>query len=151
MSTLAVVPAAEDIQQEVLAGTRVVFGLQRALDFVLVLIPKAPIARARRPRCRGRRTEHGIATEAWSPPAQGAVLGDDAIRRIAETHGVTSAQVVLRRHLQNGTIVIPKPVTPDRIRQNLDVFGFPLTDADMTALAGLDRDLRTGPDPDTFN
>lgn len=83
--------------------------------------------------------------------SQDGVLGDDAIVRIAEAHGVTSAQVVLRWHLQNGTIVIPKSVTPDRIRQNLDVFDFQLTDTDMPALAGLDRDLRTGPDPDTFN
>ncbi len=95
--------------------------------------------------------EHGIATEAWSPLAQGAVLNDGAIVRIAETHSVTSAQVVLRWHLQNGTIVIRKSVTPDRIRLNLDIFDFQLTEADMTALAGLDRDLRTGPDLDTLN
>jgi 2,5-diketo-D-gluconate reductase A len=70
---------------------------------------------------------------------------------IAEAYGVTPAQVVLRWHLQTGNIAIPKSVTPDRIRQNFDVFGFELTDTDMAALAGLDRGLRTGPDPDTFN
>ncbi|MFF8713096.1 aldo/keto reductase [Streptomyces sp. NPDC015184] len=100
---------------------------------------------------RAFHTEHGIATEAWSPLAQGAVLEDQAIVGVAEAHGVTPAQVVLRWHLQTGNIVIPKSVTPARIRQNLDVFGFRLTDADMAAVAGLDRDLRTGPDPDTFN
>ncbi|MFF3393472.1 aldo/keto reductase [Streptomyces sp. NPDC002669] len=100
---------------------------------------------------RAFHAEHGIATEAWSPLAQGAVLDDQAIVGVAEAHGVTPAQVVLRWHLQSGNIVIPKSVTPARIRQNLDVFGFRLTDADMTAVAGLDRDLRTGPDPDTFN
>lgn len=100
---------------------------------------------------RAFHAEHGIATEAWSPLAKGEVLGDEAIAGIAGTHGVTPAQVVLRWHLQLGNIVIPKSVTPERIRQNLDVFGFELTDADMTALASLDRGLRTGPDPDTLN
>ncbi len=64
---------------------------------------------------------------------------------------MSPAQVVLRWHLQSGNIVIPKSVTPERIRQNLDVFGFELSDADMSAIAGLDRGLRTGPDPDTLN
>lgn len=100
---------------------------------------------------RAFHAEHGIATEAWSPLAQGAVLGDEAVVRIAEAHGVTPAQAVLRWHLQLGNIVIPKSVTPARIRQNLDVFGFELSDAEMDAVAGLDRGLRTGPDPDTFN
>jgi len=100
---------------------------------------------------RAFHAEHGIATEAWSPLAQGAVLGDEAVVRVAEAHGVTPAQVVLRWHLQTGNIVIPKSVTPERIRQNLDVFGFQLTPADLAALAGLDRGLRTGPDPDTLN
>ncbi len=70
---------------------------------------------------------------------------------LAATYGVSPAQIVLRWHLQIGNIVIPKSVTPERIRQNLDVFGFELTDADLRALAGLDRGLRTGPDPDAFN
>ncbi|EFL23600.1 aldo/keto reductase family oxidoreductase [Streptomyces himastatinicus ATCC 53653] len=100
---------------------------------------------------RAFHAEHGIATEAWSPLAQGAVLGDEAVVRVAEAHGVTPAQVVLRWHLQTGNIVIPKSVTPERIRQNLDVFGFQLTPADLAALADLDRGLRTGPDPDTLN
>ncbi|WP_026411105.1 aldo/keto reductase [Actinomadura oligospora] len=100
---------------------------------------------------RAFHAEHGIATEAWSPLAQGAVLGDEAVVRIAGAHGVSPAQVVLRWHLQVGNVVIPKSVTPARIRQNLDVFGFELGDADMAALAGLDRGLRTGPDPDTLN
>ncbi|GAA3173626.1 MULTISPECIES: aldo/keto reductase [Streptomyces] len=100
---------------------------------------------------RAFHAEHSIATEAWSPLAQGAVLQDEAIVRIAAAHGVTPAQTVLRWHLQLGNIVIPKSVTPARIRQNLDVFGFTLTDAEMADLAGLDRGLRTGPDPDTLN
>ncbi|MGW1836175.1 aldo/keto reductase [Streptomyces sp. BBFR2] len=100
---------------------------------------------------RAFHAEHAIATEAWSPLAQGAVLADEAIVRIAAAHGVTPAQAVLRWHLQLGNVVIPKSVTPARIRQNLDVFGFTLTDAEMTEIAGLDRGLRTGPDPDTLN
>ncbi|AEW99217.1 aldo/keto reductase [Streptantibioticus cattleyicolor] len=94
---------------------------------------------------------HGIVTEAWSPLAQGAVLDDPAITDIAARLGRTPAQVVLRWHLQSGNVVIPKSVTPARIRQNLDVFGFDLSPADLDAVAGLDRALRTGPDPDTFN
>ncbi|MFJ6392318.1 aldo/keto reductase [Streptomyces sp. NPDC091972] len=100
---------------------------------------------------RAFHAEHGIATEAWSPLAQGAVLEDEPIVRIAGSHGVSPAQVVLRWHLQTGNVVIPKSVTPERIRQNLDVFGFELSDADMDAIAGLDRGLRTGPDPSTLN
>ncbi|MGC9436750.1 aldo/keto reductase [Streptomyces sp. WG5] len=100
---------------------------------------------------RAFHAEHGIATEAWSPLAQGAVLKDEPIVRISGSHGVSPAQVVLRWHLQSGNIVIPKSVTPERIRQNVDVFGFELSDADMSAIAGLDRGLRTGPDPDTLN
>ncbi|MFE2873523.1 aldo/keto reductase [Embleya sp. NPDC059259] len=95
--------------------------------------------------------EHGIATEAWSPLAQGAVLDDPAITSIAARTGKSAAQVVLRWHLQLGNIVIPKSVTPARIRQNLDVFDFLLTDEDMAAIAAGDRGLRTGPHPDQFN
>ncbi|MFD7591287.1 aldo/keto reductase [Kitasatospora sp. NPDC059811] len=100
---------------------------------------------------RAFHTEHGIATEAWSPLAQGAVLDDPAITAIAARTGKSAAQVVLRWHLQLGNIVIPKSVTPARIRQNLDVFDFQLTDEDMAAIAATDRDLRTGPHPDQFN
>jgi diketogulonate reductase-like aldo/keto reductase len=93
----------------------------------------------------------GIVTEAWSPLAQGAVLKDEAITTVAARHGKSAAQVVLRWHLQLGNVVIPKSVTPARIRENLDVFDFTLTDDEMTAIAGLDRDLRTGPHPDELN
>ncbi|MFF2117223.1 aldo/keto reductase [Kitasatospora sp. NPDC058184] len=100
---------------------------------------------------RAFHAEHGIATEAWSPLAQGAVLDDPAITAIAARTGKSPAQVVLRWHLQLGNIVIPKSVTPARIRQNLDVFDFELTAQDMAAIAAGDRDLRTGPHPDQFN
>ncbi|WP_030937333.1 aldo/keto reductase [Streptomyces sp. NRRL S-646] len=100
---------------------------------------------------RARHADLGIATEAWSPLAQGAVLGERALTEIAERHGKSPAQVVLRWHLQLGNVVIPKSVTPARIRENIDVFDFALGDEEMTAIAALDRGLRTGPDPDTFN
>ncbi|MEU9796640.1 aldo/keto reductase [Streptomyces sparsogenes] len=100
---------------------------------------------------RALHADLGIATEAWSPLAQGAVLGDDAITAIAAQHGKSPAQVVLRWHLQLGNVVIPKSVTPARIRENLDVFDFTLSDEEMAAIAALDRGLRTGPDPDTLN
>ena len=96
-------------------------------------------------------TRHGIVTEAWSPLAQGAVLSDQAVLDAAEAHGVTAAQVVLRWHLQQGRVVIPKSVTPARIAQNLDVLGFDLTQEELTAIDALDRDGRTGPHPAEFN
>jgi 2,5-diketo-D-gluconate reductase A len=95
---------------------------------------------------------HGIATEAWSPLASGelGVLEDPTIAEIAAAHDVTPAQVVLRWHLQLGNVVIPKSATQERIEQNLDVFGFTLSAAEMGAIAELDDGDRTGPDPDTF-
>ena len=94
---------------------------------------------------------HGIATEAWSPLAQGAVLDDPAVLAAAHAHGVSAAQVVLRWHLQQGNAVIPKSVTASRMASNLDVFGFELDAVQLAALDALDRDGRTGPFPGTFN
>jgi 2,5-diketo-D-gluconate reductase A len=101
----------------------------------------------------GLRREHdelGILTEAWSPLAQGQVLGEPAIVETAERHGRTPAQVVIRWHLQLGNVVIPKSVTPERIRQNLDVFDFQLSDAEIESIDALDQGRRIGPDPETF-
>ena len=101
----------------------------------------------------GLRREHsdrGIVTESWSPLAQGLVLDDPEIVRIAEAHGRTPGQVVLRWHLQLGLVVFPKSSTPARIEENFDLFGFELGDEDMAALERLDRGERTGPDPDEF-
>jgi 2,5-diketo-D-gluconate reductase A len=96
--------------------------------------------------------EHGIATEAWSPIAKGGeLLSDPAITALAEKYGKTPAQVVIRWHLQLGNVVIPKSVTPARIKENIDVFDFELADDDVTSISELNRDERTGPDPDTFN
>ena len=97
--------------------------------------------------------DHGIATEAWSPIAQGKVLGDPAVQRIAEAAGKTAAQVVLRWHIQRGDIVFPKSVTPQRVRENFELFDFELADADVDALTTLDKGEagRTGPNPDEFD
>lgn len=93
-------------------------------------------------------SEHGIATEAWSPLGQGAALEHPVITRLAERHGKTPAQVVLRWHLQLGNVVIPKSVTPGRIRENIAVFDFELTAEDAQEMAGLESGRRIGPDPD---
>ena len=96
--------------------------------------------------------EHGIATEAWSPIAQGEVLDDPVITEIADRVGQTPAQVVLRWQVQHGNIVFPKSVTPERIRENFEIFDFELESGDIERIDGLDRgeDGRTGPNPDRF-
>ncbi|WP_109471669.1 aldo/keto reductase [Ornithinimicrobium cavernae] len=91
----------------------------------------------------------GIAVEAYSPLGQGKDLNDAAVTAVAERLGVTAGQVVLRWHVQQGTIVIPKSVTPERITSNLDLFSFELTDEDMGAISALDTDERIGADPAT--
>jgi 2,5-diketo-D-gluconate reductase A len=97
--------------------------------------------------------EHGIATEAWSPIAQGGVLEDETITDIARRVDRSPAQVVLRWHIQREAIVFPKSVTESRVRENFALFDFALTDEDMAAITGLDKgeDGRTGPNPDTFD
>ncbi len=95
--------------------------------------------------------QHGIATEAWSPIAQGDVLGDPVITGIADRIGHTPAQVTLRWHIQRGDIVFPKSVTPARIAENFAIFDFELSPEDMAAISSLDRGGRRGPNPDEFN
>ncbi|MCV7389845.1 aldo/keto reductase [Mycobacterium porcinum] len=93
----------------------------------------------------------GIATEAWSPLGQGSLLSDPVITGIAQRHGKTPAQVLIRWHIHLGNIVIPKSVNPERIVSNFDVFDFDLDESDMAAIATLETDTRLGPDPRTFN
>ncbi|MFH9611061.1 aldo/keto reductase [Streptomyces sp. NPDC017448] len=101
---------------------------------------------------RAFHADHGIATEAWSPLGQGkGLLEVPTVVAIARKHGRTPAQAVLRWHLQTGNIVIPKSVTPSRIKENLDVFGFELDADDLAAFAALDEGKRLGPDPAEFN
>ena len=96
--------------------------------------------------------EHQIAIEAWSPLARGGeLLTTRTIGAIAERTGKTPAQVVLRWHIERGDIVFPKSVTPARIRENIDIFDFELSGEDVEAISALNRDERTGPDPDTFD
>lgn len=97
--------------------------------------------------------EHGIAVEAYSPMARGADLnaGNGAIERIAAAHGVSPAQVILRWHIENGTIIIPKSVHAERQRENLDLFGFALTEEEHAAIDALDGPTRAGHDPLTFS
>lgn len=89
-----------------------------------------------------------IVTEAWSPLARGRILDAPILASIAEAHAVSPAQVVLRWHLQSGLVVIPKSVTPSRIRENLDVFSFELTDDEMASIGSLDSGERVGSHPD---
>nr|NLD39979.1 aldo/keto reductase [Actinomycetales bacterium] len=90
----------------------------------------------------------GIVTEAWSPLARGRALGDPVVVGIARELGRTPSQVVLRWHLQRGDVVFPKSTRPERIAENLDVLDFSLTEAQMAAVSGLNRDERSGSDPD---
>ena len=97
--------------------------------------------------------EHNIATEAWSPIAQGNVLGDEHITRIADGYGKTPAQVVLRWHIQRGDVIFPKSVHRERMQSNFEIFDFSLTSDEMETITGLDQGEsgRTGPNPDKFD
>jgi 2,5-diketo-D-gluconate reductase A len=96
---------------------------------------------------------HDIKVEAWSPIAQGAVLDDETIGKVAASHGKTPSQVTLRWHVQRGDIVFPKTMSQERMRENFALFDFELSDDEMAAITALDRgeDGRTGPNPNTFD
>jgi 2,5-diketo-D-gluconate reductase A len=102
-------------------------------------------------RAYGR--DHGIVTEAWSPIAQGEVLDDPVINRIADGRGKSPAQVVLRWHIQRGDVVFPKSVSPERMKSNFEIFDFDLDGSEMDAISALDKGEpgRHGPNPDTFS
>jgi 2,5-diketo-D-gluconate reductase A len=93
---------------------------------------------------------HGIATEAWSPIARGAVLDDATIKEVADRHGRTPAQVTLRWHVQLGSIIFPKSNSAARMQENFELFDFELSAEDMARISALDKGERVGPDPDTF-
>jgi 2,5-diketo-D-gluconate reductase A len=95
--------------------------------------------------------EHQIAVEAWSPIAQGNVLEDPTIVSIANRAGKSPAQVVLRWHIERGDIIFPKSVTPARIKENIDIFDFGLSGEEVEAITALNKNDRTGPDPDKFD
>jgi 2,5-diketo-D-gluconate reductase A len=97
-------------------------------------------------------TQLGMATQSWSPLGQGKALGDPVIGGIAARYGRSPAQIIIRWHLDNGLIAIPKSVTPQRIAENFAVFDFKLSDSDLAAIAALDSAQgRIGPDPATAN
>jgi 2,5-diketo-D-gluconate reductase A len=93
----------------------------------------------------------GIATEAWSPLGQGSLLTHPTVTGVAESHGKTPAQALIRWHIQLGNIVIPKSVNPQRIESNFEVFDFELSEQDMASISSLEDGTRLGPDPKTFN
>ncbi|MDR0536154.1 MAG: aldo/keto reductase [Puniceicoccales bacterium] len=101
---------------------------------------------------RAFHARHGILTESWSPLAQGKVLlTSPVVQKVAAKHQRTPAQVILRWHIDLGLVVIPKSITPARIRENFDIWGFKLDSNDLAELATLDADNRIGPDPDKFD
>ncbi|HRY13484.1 MAG TPA: aldo/keto reductase [Syntrophomonadaceae bacterium] len=97
--------------------------------------------------CQGR----NIAVEAWAPLARGRFLDEPLLKDIGARHGKNAAQVILRWHLQNDVIAIPKSVHRERIIGNADIFDFELSAQEMGAIEGLNEDRRTGPDPDNVN
>ena len=129
--------------------------LQRLLDETGVLpsvnqVELSPYLQQR--ELRAFHAEHGIVTEAWSPLAvRAGLLDDPVVVELAAAHSVTPAQLVLRWHVELGNVVLTRSVTPARIAENVEIFGFALGDDALEALAGLDRGTRTGPDPDTFS
>ena len=99
---------------------------------------------------RATNAEYGIVTEAYGPLGVGRLLDNPAIATVAQAHGKTSAQVLIRWSIQLGNVVIPRSATPDRIKSNLDVFDFELTDDEMATLNGLDSGTRFRPNPDDY-
>jgi len=95
--------------------------------------------------------DHGIVTEVWSPLGSGTVLADATLARVAAAHGVSPAQATIRWHLQRGDVVFPKSTHKERLVENLDVLGFTLSDDEVAEISALNKDLRTGPNPDEFN
>lgn len=96
--------------------------------------------------------KHGILTEAWSPLAQGNLLKDETVALMARKHQKSPAQIILRWHMENGHVAIPKSVHPERIKENISIFDFKLDDEDLKKLAALDHpEGRVGPHPDTAN
>ncbi len=125
--------------------------LRREADYMPSINQIELHPRLQQAELRAWHAEHAIATEAWSPLAQAALLSDPTIEAIAAHHERTPAQAILRWHLQLGNVVIPKSATPERIRENIELFDFELSEDDMGRIARLDAGERIGPDPSTFS
>jgi diketogulonate reductase-like aldo/keto reductase len=95
--------------------------------------------------------EQGIAVEAWSPLARGLILEEPGLVGLAEKYEKSVAQIILRWHIQNDIIVIPKSVAPARLKENTEIFDFQLTNEDMEFIDRLNENKRFGPDPDNFS
>jgi 2,5-diketo-D-gluconate reductase A len=106
--------------------------------------------RLQQPELRRFHAQQGIVTEAWSPLARGQAISERAIEEIADRHGRTPAQVILRWHIQLGNAVIPRSVNPSRIEENFGIFDFSLGTDEMEAIGSLEESARVGPDPRTF-
>ncbi|CUR55272.1 2,5-diketo-D-gluconic acid reductase A [metagenome] len=104
-------------------------------------------------KARAASHSHGVLVESWSPIAQGKVLGDEVIGKIAAAHGKTPSQVTLRWHIERGDIVFPKSMRAERMKENFEIFDFTLSPDDVTAISALDQGEagRTGPNPDTMD
>lgn len=129
--------------------------LQRLLDEtgvtpVINQIELHPLLQQR--ELRQWNAQHHIQTESWSPLAQGGngVFDQDVIRTLAEKYGKSPAQIVIRWHLDSGLVVIPKSVTPARIKENFAVLDFHLQPNELDSIATLDNGKRLGPNPDSF-
>jgi 2,5-diketo-D-gluconate reductase A len=106
--------------------------------------------RLQQPELRRFHSEHRIVTEAWSPLARGQAVRERALEEIADRHGRTPAQVILRWHVQLGSVIIPRSVNPSRIEENFRIFDFSLSDDEVQAVGELEESARVGPDPRTF-
>jgi len=95
--------------------------------------------------------KHEIQIEAWSPLAQGQLLNEPVLKEIADKHGKSTAQVILRWDLQTGVVTIPKSTNEKRIVENASIFDFELSDDEVTRISGLNQNKRVGPDPDNFD
>lgn len=124
--------------------------LQQEADYMPSINQVELHPRLQQGELRAWHAEHAIATEAWSPLAQATLLSDPTIETIAAHHECTPAQTILRWHLQLGNVVIPKSATSERIRENIELFDFELSEDDMATIARLDAGERIGPDPSTF-
>jgi 2,5-diketo-D-gluconate reductase A len=100
---------------------------------------------------RAFNAKHGIATEAWAPLGRAKILDNPVLAELGEAHGKSAAQIVIRWHLQIGNLVIPKSSNPDRLAENLDVFNFTLSDADMNAIAAMETGVRASLNPDDLD
>jgi 2,5-diketo-D-gluconate reductase A len=120
---------------------------QNHLPRCALICPKSGLNQA---ELRATNAEYGIVTEAYGPLGVGRLLDNPAIATVAQAHGKTPAQVLIRWSIQLGNVVIPRSATPDRIKSNLDVFDFELTDDEMATLNGLDSGTRFRPNPDDY-